>query len=459
MRSGFLAVGFAALVGCGGSSNNTSCGDGTVLVDGTCQMMCDSGTMLVGSACVPVGSGSASAPTIASIDPPEAGAFGGTPFKLTGTGFTADAQVFFGDVATPACQAVLASVASTEIDGTVPTFCGFNVTVSVVTAAGTATTPFHYDALFAAEGDADGSVAGVGSGQDTRVFLLDPTTDAFVDLGELANANDQAYGIDAWTFDATGQTLVAFTSGDSPADAVNQNLMTDANVSIEIKVDVATGTVTTVGNTLDAADSGHAYVMSDVKQVNGTLYGWAYGASSRGLVTIAADGLVTAVGTLAADPSNFDFLAGGMSLDATGAMNVAAEGAGSDSDTNIFATGELDTVNLSTGALTKTATLDWAPAAFGRTLGSPIAAMDLVAGKLYAVLDDGAVAAQGSNGAITGETLAVIDPAHAPFVTAVYALPSQVGFVAMIDAIATAPVATNVTTIFGKPISSLVWQH
>src|SRR5579871_6251305 len=134
MRSGSLAV-FAALVGCGSSNNNVTCG---------------AGTMLVGCACVPVGSGSDSAPTIASIDPTEAGAFGGTPFKLTGTGFSADTKVFFGDTTNPACQATLATVAETEIDGTVPTFCGFDVTVSAITAAGTATTPFRYDAIFAA---------------------------------------------------------------------------------------------------------------------------------------------------------------------------------------------------------------------------------------------------------------------------------------------------------------------
>jgi len=451
MRSGFLAVSFAALVGCGGSSNDVSCGDGTMLADGTCQVAgsaCGAGTMLVGSTCVAVGS-AGGAPTVSAIAPPDAGIYGGRPFKITGTNFDDTAQVFFGDTTKPSCQAAVSKITSTEIDGEIPSFCALNVNVSVITSAGMATTPFHYDALFAAEGDGGGNSGGVGKSLNEEVYLLDPQVDVSVDLGSLTNGNALPYGIDAWTFDATGQTLLAFTTGDSPLDAsVNSNRGT---VSIFFKVDVATGAITSVGNTVDPADTTNGFVVSDAKLVGGTLYGWAYKVgTTRGLVTIAANGNVAVVGTLAASPANDDFLGGGMTPDATGAMNVAANGAGSDTGAPIDATGELDTVNLGTGALTKAGTLDWAPPAFGSTLGSPIRAMDLAGGAMYAVLDNGAIM-----GGISGETLAVVTGSH---VTEEYELPSEAGYQPAIDALAAAPTTTTATTIFGKATALLVWQ-
>src|SRR5580693_5740246 len=122
MRIRISVAAIAALVGCGSNNgNNVTCGDGTTLVDGVCEVgsggsgsggggdTCGSGTMLQGTTCVATGGGNAGTPTISMITPGEAGVMGGGPFLIDGTGFDGDnvtsLDVFFGDTTNMNCEA------------------------------------------------------------------------------------------------------------------------------------------------------------------------------------------------------------------------------------------------------------------------------------------------------------------------------------------------------------------
>ena len=448
MRNRILVAALAALVGCGG--NDVTCGDGTTEVNGVCQASggsnagdtCGSGTMLMGTMCVPSGN-QAGAPTIAQIVPPSAGIFGLVQFGIEGTGFAGDnvtdLHVFFGDTSNPNCEASIGPASPTVIVGAVPFFCDFNVDVSVITNLGMATTPFHYNAIFAADGDGGAQFGGPTFGGN--VYLIDPTLGFSFDLGALQDTNGNGYGIDGMTFDTTGENMFAVTTGDSPADLAAAGSDATSIPSTLISFDVTNGTVTVLGPVVDAT-TGANYIVTDIKLSNGTLYGWAADFTNQlqGLVAIdTATGKATILGGALADfNENQPFTTAGLAFDATNTLNVAANGAGSDD--LVGATGELDTANLTTGALTASATtLDW-------FVGSPINAMDFDGTSMYAVLDDGF---NGLNSPIAtgGETLAIIDPtaANGEVVVPQFEMPAQVGFTSAVDAIAVPPVSTTLS--------------
>lgn len=464
MRIRISVAAIAALVGCGSNNgNNVTCGDGTTLVDGVCEVgsggsgsggggdSCGSGTMLQGTTCVATGGGDASTPTISMITPGDDGIFGGDQFEIDGTGFAGDnvnsLTVFFGDTTNMNCQASIGPATSTVIVGVIPEFCDLNVNVSVITNIGTATTPFHYDAIFAADGDGGGQFGGPADiGGD--VYIIDPFTGKFLDLGSLQDASGNGYGIDGMTFDATGENLWAVTTGDSPAD----NAIGAATLESQLlSFDVTTGAVTVIGPTTDGTTT---YVISDVKLYNGTLYGWAtdFAGLTQGLVTIdTTTGAVTVIGTLAAIGEDQEFLTAGITVDSTGAVTAAAFGAGSDASDG--ATGELDAVDTTTGALTaNAAVLDW-------FTGSPINAMEVFETQTIAILDDGYVGE--FNGLDTqGETLAIIDPtaASGAVVNPVFALPALTGFSSAVDALAVPPATTTLSFAGKRPLPH-TWQQ
>jgi hypothetical protein len=463
MRIRISVAAIAALVGCGSNGNNVTCGDGTTLVDGVCEIgsggsggggdTCGSGTMQQGTTCVATGGGDASTPTISMMTPGDDGIFGGDQFEIDGTGFAGDnvttLSVFFGDTTNMDCQASIGPATSTVIVGVIPEFCDLNVAVSVITNIGTATTPFHYDAIFAADGDGGGQFGGPG-GFGGDVYMIDPFTGKFLDLGSLADGSGNGYGIDGMTFDATGENLWAETTGDSPADiAANP---TGDFVSILLSVDITTGATTAFGNATDGTDN---YVITDVKMYNGKLYGWAYDqdALTQGLVTIdTTSNAITPVGTLAAESQTEQFFVGGLApADSTGSFMLAANGAGSDA--NDGATGELDGVDATAGAITaNAAALDW-------FTGSPINAMEVFETQTIAILDDGF--AGFFNGLGTqGETLAIIDPtaASGAVVNPVFALPALTGFSSAVDALAVPPATTTLSFAGKRPLPH-TWQQ
>ncbi|HEY3807701.1 MAG TPA: IPT/TIG domain-containing protein [Kofleriaceae bacterium] len=465
MRTRISVAIFAALVGCG-SSNNVTCGDGTTLVDGTCELgsgsggsgtgdTCGSGTTLQGTTCVATGGGDATAPTISMITPPDAGIYGHVAFEIDGTGFAGDnvssLAVFFGDTTNQDCEAIIGPASPTAIVGEVPVFCALDVQVSVITNLGTATTPFHYDAVLAGEGF--GGPEGAGG----ALFLIDPFVGLSEELGYLSDANMNPYDFDAMDFDSTGTTLYVATSGNSPADLAANTAQIE-EYSLILSVDLTTGDVTALGNATDGTDN---YIVSDVKLSNGTLYGWAYDvdAGTEGLVTISTTtGAITPVGTLAAIPETEFFESAGMAFDGSGALNVAANGAGPDDPDTGFtedgATGELDTVDTTTGAVTATATtLDWTPFAgelFGLTVGATVDSMATFQGQMLAVVDDGSVG-------LSGATLAIIDPTQTPVVGALFELPAETGEQSYIDGIAIPPTGGASIGIAAKSAAHATW--
>ena len=419
MRNRILVAAFAALVGCGG--NDVTCGDGTTLVDGVCQASgsaggdtCGSGTMLSGTTCVPVNGGSgviAGSPTISDLMTNGAGVAGGATFQIDGNGFAGDnvteTAVFFGETQDSNCLAALYQVTPTQIFGEVPQFCDINVTVTVATNVGAATTPFHYDAIFAADGEGGGNFGGAG-----ELWIIDPFSATAFDFGPLMETTEStAYGISGIAFDGSG-TLWGVTTGDSDGDDGTSQLVTIDPSTPDIS------TVSVVGDVTDAA--GNAYTVDDIKFVNGVLYGWAYifsdGDSQQGLITIdLASGSASIVGT----PAEEGFGLGGLLVDGSGAMWVAANGAGSDDVSVVPATGEIDSIDPMTGTVTAGSNaLDW-------PIGAPINAMDYFATvqSSVAVVDNG-IYGLVNNAQISGETLAVIDPASGD-VEPVFELPAQ----------------------------------
>ncbi|HEX4449887.1 MAG TPA: IPT/TIG domain-containing protein [Kofleriaceae bacterium] len=468
-------VAIAALVGCGSNGNNVTCGDGTTLVDGVCEAgsggsggggdTCGSGTMLQGTTCVATGGGDASAPAITSLSPSEAGVMGGGPFLIEGTGFDGDnvtsLDVYFGETADTNCEAELVVATATEISGVVPPFCDINVTVSVVTNLGTATTPFHYDAVFAADGDNFANSAFQAS-FGGELWVIDPFSTSAYDFGPIVDANGTDYPIGGLAFDSTG-TLWAVTTGlgtDGDIDGVSQLATLDP-------VGANGPTMTIIGDTVDASQDG--YFVRDLKMIGGTLYGYGYDitADTEGLVTIdPTSGAVTVVGTPVAQDDSEPFYSAGVAYDGTNTY-VAAHLAGSDATDE--GTGELDTADLTTGALTAGSNaLDW-------PVGAPIGGMDVLTlatqngpqAFVLAVIDDSTYGAyqaleNESTNTIFGQFLAVIDPtaASGAVVNPQFAMPAsyQFGAEAAVGAIAV-PSSTTQTLQVARPLVTSKWQQ
>lgn len=417
-----------------GSGNDTSCGTGTHLEGTSCvpddTTTCGAGTHLDNGACVPDDNGEAAAPTVASIDPPNAGIGGSVLFTITGTGFAGtnvnDLHVFFGDPTDMNCEAQLGAATATTLSGEVPPGCTLSssVTVTVTTNLGSATIPFQYEMIFAADGDAGGSI-GLGG----EVWLIDPFSGLSFDLGSLSDADQNAYGFSGMDFDANG-TFYAVTTGDSPGDVdIVSQLMT---------IDLATGAPTVIGEALDASDNG--YYVTDIKFVNGTLYGWGYWYDGtdfeRSLVSInTADATVTQIGTGTVDST----FSGGMAVDGTGTLLAAINGAGADANSAVPTTGEISSVDTATGNHSQVAVMDW-------PVGSPIMAMTTFQASQPVVL--GAVD-NGTYGVwndmdLFGVTLALIDVANET-VQPILELPAVTGTQSHVDALAVPPATLTIS--------------
>jgi hypothetical protein len=472
MRIRISVAAIAALVGCGSNNgNNVTCGDGTTLVDGVCEVgsggsgggngdTCGSGTMLQGTTCVATGGGDASTPTISMITPGEAGVMGGGPFLIDGTGFDGDnitsLGVFFGETMDQNCEATIVLATSTEISGIVPPFCDINVTVSVITNIGTATTPFHYDAIFAADGD---NVANTGfeAAVGGELWVIDPFASTAYDFGAILDGSGTDYPMAGLAFDSTGAVWGVTTGdGDGDLDEVSQLVTLDP-------VGANGPTVTIIG---DAADgNGDGYILRDLKIINGTMYAYGYDVSgesiTEGLVSIDQTGAVTPLGTPAALNVDQEFATAGIAYDGTTTW-VAAHFAGSDANMG-GATGELDSADLTTGVLTANANpLDWG-------IGAPVNTMDVLTlsgtPNILAVIDNGFYGAlQGLNneglGEFFGQTLAIIDPtaASGAVVNPVFSMPSQIGFQAAVGAIAIPAATTQTLQVVRKHIDPTKWQ-
>ena len=415
--------------GGGGGGDDVTCGAGTMLVGSSCEptadtTTCGTGTHMMGTMCVPDDAGPAGAPTVTAIDPPDTGISGLTLFTITGTGFigsnVTSLHVFFGDPNTPECEAQLGAATATTISGEVPAICeDLNVTVTVTTTVGSATIPFHYDALFAADGDGGGQIGAPGD-----IYLIDPFTLTFVDEGLMTDSNDEEYGLSGIAFDSNG-TLWGETTGDSPAD----NDAFKLSQLVTITFDDNGPVVTPIG---EAQDEANEYYITDLKWSGTTLYGLAFffdeeDTRTQVVVTInTTDGSVTQLGT----PIENDYaITGGLAVDGNGVVYIATQGAGADDAVN--STGELDTVNTTTGALTATAMpLD--------AFGAPIQAMTFIETDLVAVVDLGTYGVMTAEGSPTffGEQLVVIDPATGDrFVSPLVELPAQPTLQSQVDAI------------------------
>jgi len=400
------------------------------------DITCGAGTHLDGTMCVPDTSGPTGAPSISSITPSDAGLTGYVLFTIQGTGFAGDdissLHVYFGDTSNANCEAQVGTATATTIAGEVPPACqDLNVTVTVTTNMGSATTAFHYDALFAADGDGGGNFGGYGD-----LYLIDPSVGLYYDMGVL-NDGTNGYGLGGMAFDPNG-LLWGATTGDSPADA--------DSVSQLVKIDAGSATVTVIGDMVDSA--GNPYYVADMKYVGTTLYAYAYTFDAaentiEGLVTIdPGSGKVTKTTTTATT-----YGIAGLAVDSTSTMYLAASGAGA--DTNINATGAFDSVTTA-GATTSVATLDY-------PIGAPINAMTYVGTSLCASVDNGTYgSAMGEP--IYGEVLAVIDPTAAPpnpIVGVLFDMPAQLGAQSAVDALDMPPTLFD---IFAKhPVSKGGW--
>jgi hypothetical protein len=418
-------------VGDGGS--DVACGTGTHLEGASCVAddgtTCGSGTHLDGMTCVPDDTGVAVAPTVASIDPPASGIAGSVLFTITGTGFAGSnvtgLHVYFGSTTQAGCEARVGATTATAISGEVPTDCTLSssVVVTVQTNLGSATIPFQYEMIFAADGDGGGQVGAGG-----KLWVIDPFLGLTFDLGQITDANQNAFGFTGMDFAANG-TLFAATTGDSPADA---------GVSQLLSIDFAANTVNVIGDAVDAGDT--AYYLSDIKFVAGTLYGWGYWDDGtdfeRTLVSISTtDGTVTPIGTSVVD----DTFTGGLAVDANGALIGAADGAGADANSLFPTTGAVDTIDTATGNHSQAALLDW-------PVGSPINAMTTFQGQqplVLGVVDNGTYGAW-NQAQLFGETLAIIDVANES-VQPVLELPAATGTQSHIDALAVPPATFTIS--------------
>ncbi len=450
MRNAIVMGGLSLLVAC--DSNGHTCGLGTDLKDDTCVVtgtgsgdVCGTGTHLDtdGKTCVPDSSGKASAPTISSITPTKAGVTGFVLFEIVGTGFAGsnvtDLHVYFGDT-TPGtdgqpgpCEAEIGTATTTSVTGEVPPACALNVSsVTLTTNVGMASTAFSYLGVFAADGDGGDNLDLGASGGD--MYLIDPFAALWFDLGPMFDTDLNLWGMAGIAFDSTGK-LWGVSTGDSEGDVdtgtqlVNLSFV-DGGVS-----------VTAVGALVDANNT--VYNVTDIKFKGATLYGWAVtfdlGSPATGqLVTIdTTTGLVTPLGTAIAVP-----VSGALVVDDTGTIFVAPQGASADDNIGATgATGEYDSADPTTGALTSVATLD--NTIFGTPVGAPINAMARFEHFTIAVIDNGTYG--GVTGAgTTGEQLAIIDTLSEPIVTPLFELPAQDGFQSQVDAIAVPQTGTAI---------------
>jgi hypothetical protein len=250
------------------------------------------------------------------------------------------------------------------------------------------------------------------------------------------------YGIAGLAFAADG-TLFAVTTGDSPAD--NQETL----VSQLVTISLVDGSVTVVGNTVHGATK---YVVTGLAFSGTTLYGWAQtnDFKKESLVTIdQGSGALTLAGTALTD----SFPWAGLAVDGGGNVFVAANSAAAD---DTFGTsGEFDSVDTGTGALTSAATLDLTDD-LGNPLGAPIESMAYFGTNLLAVLDYGTYGELTGDGMV-GEQLALIDPAGDPIVSPLFELPAQLGAQSHIGGITLAPPTLSV--IARKIPSRDHWQH
>jgi hypothetical protein len=328
-----------------------------------------------------------------------------------------------------------------------------NVTVTVTTSTGTATAPFHYDGIWAADGDGGGT-EGIGG----ELWLIDPYTAQAFDFGPILDANGTDYPISGMTFDGSG-TLWAVTTGDGQ-DAGPNNAGETASELVTIDAFNMNGpTVTVIGNAVGS--NKHSYMVTDIKTSGGVLYGWAYDVTAKtttqGLVSInMTTGAVTAIGTPVAQSfaptvTGTALFQGGLELDGSGGAFVAANGASTDDGDG--ASGEFDSVDLTTGAVTNTGTpLDWSFEGL-LPIGAPVNSMEFF-GIGIAVIDNGAYGAIEADPqtdaplGTVGNSLAIIDPAGpangGAVVNPVFDLPATLPLQSAVDGIAilSSPTAT-----------------
>ena len=431
MKASLLLSGAALAAFAGCTSDNVKCGDGTTKVGDTCEggnTTCGAGTHLEGNACVPDAQGAGGAPTISKIDPSEAGLAGGGLFTITGTNLAgwdvSDLHVFFGDPTNMSCEAKIGAATPTAIAGEVPSACDFNVVVTVQTNKGSATTPFKYDAIIAVDGDAGGV-----KGQEGDLYIIDPFTQQFADLGPVYDTDGFVYGISGLAF--SGTTLYAVSTGDS-ADGD----FLDGASSL-LTIDLMNG-ATWIGETMDS--SGNPYVVTDIKSHGGVLYGLAYAGdpstslpanTTQFMVSIdPATGTVTKIGS-STTTSTTD--GGGLAIDGTGKAYAA-----------VSAQGSFDTVDMTTATHTSMITLDY-------SYNSPITSMTYFGTYLLAVVDNGTRGVElNDTENWSGETLVLIDPAADPnseyYVTPWFQLPNRDSYKAMVDAIVVPPAGFTVGT-------------
>ncbi len=421
---------------CGG--NDTICGDGTTKMGNTCvgsgsgsgnDTTCGTGTHLEGTMCVPDGPAAHGAPTITAITPPDAGIAGVVQFTITGTNFAGDdvsgLAVDFGGIQVDPTSLV---ASETSIAGTIPagiTQTGIlvNAPVTVTTNKGSAMVAFQYDVVIAADSVAfDGSDGG-------ELWLMDPWLGLFGHLHTLTDANTTTpMGMVGIAFDSTG-ALYGITN---PSTG-NQQLVT---------IDLTTGNFTAVGDVVAGAA---AYSVTGLKFSGATLYAWgsAAGSTTSGLLSIdKTSGAVTEIGTQTASAT----WGGGLAVDGTGTVYVSNQGAGA--DTLLSLTGELDTVDTTTGALTSAATLDY--------YGAPVTAMAFLGTMMFAVIDDGTYGAM-TIGPETGITFANIDTAAVSpnsIVSPWWEMPAQPSIVSHVASMEFAPATATIART--KPI---VWSQ
>lgn len=452
----WLVLSTSLLAACGSSTTNpaptVTCGAGTSLQGDTCvpdgtgsgtNTTCGTGTHLSGTTCVPDGPAAVGAPTITMMTPDHAGATGFILFQITGTNLAGSdpsmLHVFFGDPTNPNCEAEVGAADDTTLAGEVPPLCqDLNVTVTVQTDKGMATTPFHYEALFAIDGiDPNQTSANQRGGY---LWIVDPfaaLSSPWVVPNDGA-ATPNAYGFDSIAFDSAG-ALWGTTIGNSPADnATGTGFPQLATISL------ADGTVTLHGELTDGIDS---YYVSDMKFSGTTLYGWGYDmdAGTESLVTISTtDGTVTPVGA----GTTTTFGLGGLAIDSTATIWTTPGGASSGDPNLTAATGELDQVNATTGATTTMQTLDWG-------IGAPIDAMDYVGTSLVAVVDNGVYGLSATpTQKVYGTTLAIIDPTAATSnISPAFELPALTGGQSIVSGIAMAPA----TTTIARRVPQLHW--
>ncbi|MBV8756205.1 MAG: IPT/TIG domain-containing protein [Deltaproteobacteria bacterium] len=470
MRTKLLLTGLtAAVAACGG--DNTTCGTGTMKMGDMCvatgggggsngsgtDLTCGTGTHQMGNICVPDDTTVATAPTITMMAPAAAGISGGGLFTITGTGFNGsnvtDLHVFFGDPTNMNCEATLGAASATEVSGQVPSGCTLSpsVTVTLQTNLGTATTPFTYIMMFAGDGLGGGIVFDPNQSYQAggSLYVIDPVNGRYFTSGTFRDANNALYSYGGMDFDATGKLIVATTGfATSDADQTSQLLSIDLTAGL-----------TVVGDITDA--SGNAYYVSDLKFLNGTLYAWASydrdgtgpgTAFGSGLVSInPTTGAVTKIGSATVTTTAFF---GGLATDGT-TLYVAPSGASSDS--NLGVTGEYDSVNVTTGALTNVVTLDWYNPA-------PVQAMTTFFGGtsplILAVMDNGTYGPAAPDGTLwANETLAAIDPAADTangqyYTNEMFEMPGPTGFAPHIDAIAIPP--SNL--VLQRTVSRSAWK-